>query len=256
MNIASSCGLDLASRKCDCGNISTTYFIMLMKKLILQLVDLNKFVSRRQITSLLRLSFIAASLASLVIVSWILPLQSVEAQKKDSKPSIKHGIVVGVEKVDLKEPSGQAAAGGALIGGILGRFTSTSNRSSGSKRRRGLAGAALGGMAGAIGSYAMASEGTLYTVKVGKEELKVITDQKEIRMNECVTVEQTGKEANIRRAPPEVCDPKSKAVVEQLKPEFQEEADECLGARKELLAAESEESIDKAIRKVKILCGS
>lgn len=223
---------------------------------MMQLIDLNKLLIKLCSTSLIKGSCIATGASALVIISGIIPVQSVEAQQKDPKLSIKHGIVVGVEKVDLKEPSGKAAAGGALIGGILGRFTSTSNRSSGSKRRRGLAGAALGGMAGAIGSYATANEGTLYTVKIGSDEVKVITDQKDIRLNECVTVEQTGKEANIRRAPPEVCDPKSKAVVEQLKPVFQEEADECLGARKELLAAESEESIDKAIRKVKILCGS
>ena len=56
--------------------------------------------------------------------------------------------------------------------------------------------------------------------------IKVVTDQKDIRKNECVTVEQSGNEANIRRASPEVCKPGSKVVVEQLKPEFQEEADE------------------------------
>jgi hypothetical protein len=214
-------------------------------------IDWDRINFKLGITSRFRRASIIASFVILVISSGIIPVQLAQAQKAGSSPKIQHGIVVGVEKVALKDYS---MAGGALIGGTLGRFTSTSNRSSGSKRRRGVAGAAIGGAIGAIASSTKPKEGTQYTVKVDSGTIKVVTDQKDIRKNECVTVEQSGNEANIRRASPEVCKPGSKVVVEQLKPEFQEEADECLAVKKELMAAKTNEQIDQAVRKVKIIC--
>ncbi|MFC1665252.1 hypothetical protein ACFL17_06445 [Pseudomonadota bacterium] len=203
-----------------------------------------------------------SGLTVLIILSGIAFIPTVEAQDKKEKVTIQHGTVVGVEKLDNKTQKEQnrIVGAGALIGGTLGLLTSRSNRSSGSIRRRGLAGAGIGAAAGAVGATVSAKnkpqQGTFYTVKVGNETIKVVTDQKGINMHDCVTVEKGGTNANLRHASPEVCNPKSKAVVEDLKSEFQQEADECLAAKKELVNTKEQEALDRAIRKVKIVCGS
>jgi hypothetical protein len=61
---------------------------------------------------------------------------------------IQHGVVVGVEQVDLNNSK---APQGALIGGTIA-IASTSSRSSGMTKRRRLASGAI--IAGAIGSAA------------------------------------------------------------------------------------------------------
>ncbi len=43
--------------------------------------------------------------------------------------------------------------------------------------------------------------------------IRIISDQSEIRVGDCVTVEQSGKTANIRREPSITCQPKSQEVV-------------------------------------------
>ena len=69
-----------------------------------------------------------------------------------------------------------------------------------------------------------------------------------------MTVEEVKDSANIRRADPTMCEPESAAAVEAVAEELQEEAAECLAAKEELLAAETEQQLDLALRKVQILC--
>jgi hypothetical protein len=84
--------------------------------------------------------------------------------------------------------------------------------------------------------------------------MKVITDQTEIVQGDCVTVEEVGDSANVRRADPTMCQPASQQVVQDLTGELEEEAYECLEAKEQMLQAENEQQLDIAIRKVKILC--
>ena len=172
-----------------------------------------------------------------------------EAQKKGQSASIQHGIVVKSERVDLSE---NKAPKGAVVGGTVGLLT---GGSSGYKRRRNAAiGAAAGGLLGAAGSTSQM--GMMYTVETASGAIKVVTDQTEIHMGDCVVVEVANDRANVRRVNPEVCDPAAAEVVKELDEEFQEEAAECASARAELAAAKTDAEFDRALMKVDILCNN
>jgi len=175
--------------------------------------------------------------------------EPVEAQKKGQSASIQHGVVVKSEKVDLSD---NKTTKGAKVGGTVGLI---SGGSSGYKRRRN---AAIGAASGAvIGSATSTSQmGMMYTVEVAGGAVKVVTDQVEIHMGDCVVIEDTSQGTNIRRVNPEVCDPAAAEVVEDLNDEFKEEAEECAAAKKELAAAKTDAEVDRALMKVDILCNN
>jgi hypothetical protein len=171
----------------------------------------------------------------------------VEAQKKGQSASIQHGVVVKSEKVDLSD---NKTTKGAKVGGTIGLI---SGGSSGYKRRRN---AAIGAASGAVIGSATSTQqmGMMYTVEVAGGAVKVVTDQLEIHMGDCVVIEDTSQGTNIRRVNPEVCDPAAADVVEELQEEFQEEAAECAAARAELAAAKTDAEFDRALMKIDILC--
>jgi hypothetical protein len=175
--------------------------------------------------------------------------EPIEAQKKGQSASIQHGVVVKSERVDLSD---NKTTKGAKVGGTVGLVT---GGSSGYKRRRN---AAIGTAAGAVvGSAASTQQmGMMYTVEVAGGAVKVVTDQLEIHMGDCVVIEDTSQGTNIRRVNPEVCDPAAAEVVKDLEDEFQEEAEECSAAKKELAAAKTDAEVDRALMKVDILCNN
>ena len=96
-----------------------------------------------------------------------------------------------------------------------------------------------------------------YAVRTGDGSIiTVVTDQLEIRVGDCVTVEETSKGANVRRSDPALCEPESKEIIAELEEEFQEEAAECDMAKQELLNATTAEQVDVAQRKMAILCNN
>ena len=83
----------------------------------------------------------------------------------------------------------------------------------------------------------------------------IISDQTEINVDDCVVVETPSKgNANIRRVANTYCDPASAEVVAELQDEMLEEAEECVMAKRELAAADTDEAVDRALRKISILC--
>jgi len=194
-------------------------------------------------------SISVAAIVMFVVAELMLMPAPAEAQKKGQSVKIQHGVVVRAERVDLSD---NKATQGALVGGTIGLVT-TSSRHSGKRRRRN---AAVGALAGAaIGSAASTQQmGMMYTVEVTGGAVKVVTDQTEIHMGDCVVVEETGQGTNIRRVNAEVCNPAAQEVVAGLEEEFQEEAEECAAARKELAAAKTDAEFDRALTKVDILC--
>jgi outer membrane lipoprotein SlyB len=183
------------------------------------------------------------------VVSALVPSTPSWAQKKGASMKIQHGRVVASRAVTIE--SGGSAAGGAVLGGTLGLIA---GGSSGKKRRqRAAAGAIIGG---AIGKASKKSEQAMeYTVETaGGMQIKVLTDQREIHTGDCVVVEESGGMANVRRVSETMCEPESQSVVEELRAELQEEAAECIAAKEELLAAETDDAIDRALRKISILC--
>jgi uncharacterized protein YcfJ len=192
-------------------------------------------------------SIVIAAIVAFVFAEVLLAPAPAEAQKKGQSAKIQHGVVVKSERVDLSE---NKAPSGALVGGTIGLVT---GGSSGYKRRRNAAiGAAAGGILGAAGSTQQM--GMMYTVEIAGGAIKVVTDQTEIHMGDCVVVEETSQGANIRRVNREVCDPAAAEVVAELEEEFQEEAAECASARAELAAAKTDAEFDRALMKVDILC--
>jgi len=190
---------------------------------------------------------IAAVIAAFIFAELLLTPATAEAQKKGQSAKIQHGVVVKSERVNLSD---NKAPQGALVGGTIGLAT---GGSSGYKRRRNAAiGAAAGGILGAAGSTQQM--GMMYTVEIAGGAIKVVTDQTEIHMGDCVVVEETSQGANIRRVNREVCDPAAAEVVAELQEEFQEEAAECASARAELAAAKTDAEFDRALMKLDILC--
>lgn len=86
--------------------------------------------------------------------------------------------------------------------------------------------------------------------------ISVVTDQTEIRIGDCVSVEETSNGANVRRTSATSCEPASSQAIAELDQEIQEEALECDLAKQELLSAATAEQLDIAERKMKILCNN
>ena len=82
----------------------------------------------------------------------------------------------------------------------------------------------------------------------------MITDQSEILVGDCVLVEETGKNANVRRKDPAMCKPASKEVMSQVEEELQEDATQCDAAKQKLFAAKTTEEVEVAKQVMEILC--
>ena len=188
-----------------------------------------------------------AAVVMFVVAELMLAPTPAAAQKKGQSAKIQYGVVVKAERVNISE---NKAPSGALVGGTIGLVT---GGSSGKRRRRNAAiGTVAGGALGAAGSTQQM--GMMYTVEIAGGAVKVVTDQTEIHMGDCVVVEETSQGTNLRRVNPEVCNPAAAEVVAELQGEFQEEAAECASARKELAAAKTDAEFDRALMKVDILC--
>jgi outer membrane lipoprotein SlyB len=186
----------------------------------------------------------------MLALSLVLATVPTVAQKKGATSTIRLGEVVDRKKVKLKDNS---AAKGALIGGAIG-LAAGSGKSGKDKRKRTAIGAGAGA---AVGSRKKADEGVEYTVKTAEGVLiKIVSDQTQIQRGDCVAVEESGGKANIRRMSQTACEPESKSLMQDpaMQEEMQEEAAECTAAKKELVAAETDEQVDRALRKMSILC--
>lgn len=174
----------------------------------------------------------------------------VQAQKSGQSMQIQYGIVVGSSYVKEKSK----APVGALIGGGIGLLLGK-GKSTGTKIATTAVGAGLGGVT------ASAAQGSRdareYREATSSGEIVIISDQTEIDIDDCVVVENpaTGS-ANIRRVAATLCEPESVEVAADLSEEFQEEAAECVAAKQELLAADSDSGFDRALRTISILCDS
>ena len=192
-------------------------------------------------------NLIAGALVTILVAGLLLTTPPLQAQKKGQAISIQFGRVVAIEEVKTQSDAGK----GALVGGTIGLITASGK--SGKRRRRD---AAIGATVGA--GATRAKEGSLkalaYTVETPSGAVAIVSDQGQIRMGDCVSVEQSGSQGNIRRVSDDACLPGSEDVLAQLQAEFQEEAEQCLAAKDELVNAETDEQIDRAERKVHILC--
>ncbi len=86
--------------------------------------------------------------------------------------------------------------------------------------------------------------------------MQIVTEQTEIRVDDCVIVEEAGGRANIRRAALSACDVASQSMMNEpdIQAELQEEAAECTAAKEGLVNAETDAQMEFAVRKIQILC--
>ena len=191
------------------------------------------------------------TVAGLVIAGCLLlATQHSHAQRAGQSVTVRTGTVTAMKSVDLNDGN---AIGGALVGGAFGAALTRSSKSSSRRNRNAAIGAVLGGASAA----SKTRPGRVYTVTTNEgTAIQIATEQTEIHVDDCVFVEESGGTANIRRAPATACDPASQDVMKDaaIIEEMQEEASECAAAKQELVDADSDDAIDRAVRKVKLLC--
>lgn len=185
--------------------------------------------------------------ATLVFACILSSVPDTMAQKKGESARITVGIVTHAQTIELSSNTGRNALLAGAAGWALAR-----NRSSSTQAAAALGGAALGG---GITSHSQGENTAIqYTVQTNAgSAIQVITDQTEIRIGDCVTVEETRNGANVRRSDPSMCQasPQVRAAVEG---ELQEEAGECDQAKQRLIAAKTQEEVSVARQIVEILC--
>jgi len=172
------------------------------------------------------------------------------AQRAGQTATIRYGTVVGMQTVDLNNAD---ALKGALVGGAFGAALTKSSKGSSRKRRN----AAIGAVVGTAGGAAKRQTGRRYSVRTNEGTvMQIVTEQTEIRVDDCVVVEEAGGRANIRRAALSACDVASQAIMNEpdIQTELQEEAAECAAAKEGLISAETDAQMDFAVRKIQILC--
>ncbi|MGI9201918.1 MAG: hypothetical protein ACR2QL_12720 [Woeseiaceae bacterium] len=172
------------------------------------------------------------------------------AQRAGQSSSVLTGTVTGMQSVDLNDSN---ALKGVLVGGAFGAALTSTNKGNSRKKRN----AAIGAVVGGVRQSNKTAPGRLYTVTVGDgSSVQIATEQTEIRVDDCVYVEQSGSSANIRRAPASACAPAAQEIMQDpaIQAEMQEEAAECSAAKQELIDAETDEATDRAVMKVQLLC--
>ena len=186
-------------------------------------------------------------IVNLLSASLLLGSLEAFAQRRGDSASITIGIVERAQQVQLDAQAGR----GALLGGAAG-WALARNQSSGGQA----AGAAVGAGLGALSrNRRHGGTGMQYTVRTGQgSAITVVTDQTQVRIGDCVSVEETGDVANIRRVDDALCQPVSPQVVEQARPVLQAEADRCEQAKERLFAATTTEEIEVARQLMDIMC--
>ena len=190
------------------------------------------------------------SVSAAVVLCLLFAASEALAQRAGQSATVRTGTVTAMKSVDLNDGN---AIKGALVGGAFGAALTRSSKGSSRRDRNAAIGAVLGGAAQA----SKTRPGRVYTVTTNEgTAIQIATEQTEIRVDDCVFVEEAGGTANIRRAPDTACEPASQQVMQDaaIIEEMQEEATECAAAKQELVDADSDEAVDRAVRKVKLLC--
>jgi hypothetical protein len=175
--------------------------------------------------------------------------QTALAQKAGQSKKIQYGVVTASKEVDL---SSNAVPKGALIGGGIGLLTTRRGPSRQNRTRNVIVGTAAGAAIGAASSSG--DTGILYDVNTGAGVVQVVTDQTEIRVDDCVAVEQTGETANLRRVSTDYCTQASAADAAPAADQPGQANKGCIAAKQELVEAETKEEADLAAMKIKTLC--
>jgi outer membrane lipoprotein SlyB len=176
-----------------------------------------------------------------------------------AQTSVSYGRITAVTMVAQSDQ--RAQTGGALVGGVIGA-TAGSGRSGSNRALGGIGGAFAGQQIGRLASQRQAFE---YTVLLGgTQTITMVTDQAGKRVGDCVAVER-GSFNNLRLVADSKCNPTparpapatppaAPAPAKPTQADIQQ-ANACIQAKEQLLAAETEDAFDRAERRVRLLCG-
>jgi len=185
-------------------------------------------------------------------VIWILSLAAIGCQtpsyRVGQRTIVQFGTVTNVEQVRLQADVPVPA--GALIGGTLGLIASGSSRTA---PRNAILGAAVGAGATAVaqGNRTAIS----YTVAMlDGSTTRIISNQGEIRVGDCVAIERAGETNNIRREHPSFCASQNQQALQAIQPQVQAIAAQCEAAKDELVSATTPEAVELDTTKINLLC--
>jgi outer membrane lipoprotein SlyB len=188
------------------------------------------------------------STATLLSLCLLATAPAALAQRAGQSARISVGIVERAERVQLDSEAGR----GALVGGALG-WGLARNQSSGRQAAAALGGAALG--RGSANRRQGDRSATRYTVRTGDgTAIQVVTDQTEIRIGDCVLVEETSNSANVRRKDHAMCQSPTPQVMAAVEPDLQQDANRCDEAKGRLFEATTPEEVQVARQVMEILC--
>jgi hypothetical protein len=83
----------------------------------------------------------------------------------------------------------------------------------------------------------------------GQQTITMVTDESGLRVGDCVSVER-GNFNNLRLVDDARCASRASAPP----PQATKQADACVAAKEQLLAAQTDEAFDRAERRVRLLC--
>ena len=186
-----------------------------------------------------------------IIFASIVALMASSTAVAVSRQDVNHSISINygvVEQVERKKVSSNAM-GGAVMGGVIGAASGSHHRG-----KNAAMGAVAGGLLTAILEGKRAA--WAYRIKmVSGGEKEIITEQDDVRIGDCVSVEE-GRLSNIRRVPSVHCEYQQHAAMRDhmVNAKSQESAAECHVAKEMALRADTEEEIDIALKKVQVFC--
>ena len=162
--------------------------------------------------------------------------------------SVQYGTVENVQQVAMAPSYGASS----LIGGALG-LLATGGRSNLTK----VAGTAAGAGLGALVANETAGTAERFTVRlVNNSTIDIVLETKDVRVGDCVSVEQC-THANLRRVSSVLCStPASHPAYSSMNAETMRESSDCVAAKQELLKAATTEQTDIAYKKMRALCES
>jgi outer membrane lipoprotein SlyB len=182
-----------------------------------------------------------------------------------AQSSVNYGRITAVNTVAA--PSSNANVGGTVLGGTIG-LVSGRNQSSSNQALRAGAGAFAGNRIARATTGGQAFE---YTILQGGRTITVVTDEAGLRVGDCVAVERGGfnnlrlvddarcnpprpAPAPARPAAPPAAAPAPAPAPAPASQSAVREANACVAAKDQLLAAETDEAFDRAERRVRLLC--
>ena len=152
--------------------------------------------------------------------------------------SVTYGRITAVNRVSQHSRGAQTS--GTIMGGMVGAAASGANPV-------GTVGGALAGRA--LGRRTSRRQSFEYTILLdGRSTIRMVTDEAGMRVGDCVALER-GSFNNLRLVDEDRCAPKMTPTPAALT-----EANACIKAKEQLLGADTDETIDRAERRVRLLC--